>query len=495
MGDFAIELGRWSATDQLAALRRGDLTAGELLGDARERFERINPRINAIVSTDFEAAERAAAESDRRRAAGEPLRPLEGLPVAVKDLEDTAGLRTTYGSLRHAEHVPTTDSLTVQRLREAGAVIYGKTNTPEFGTGSHTYNRVFGTTTNPYAPDRSAGGSSGGAAAALAAGLVSVADGSDMGGSLRNPAAFCNVVGLRPSIGRVPSWPAEDLWGTLATAGPMARTVGDVALLLAVLSGGDRRSPLSFPDPVGAEIIEAAPSLRIGWSRTLGGLDIVPEITEVLDGAGLPTLQGLGHTLVDVEPELAEADPAFRTMRALNYARWFGEALETERELLGPELIANAEAGLRMTIDDLQTAISQRNRVYSGLMELFEGIDVLAAPVTAVLPFPAEISWPREINGIRQPDYLEWMRASWRISATGFTAMSVPCGFSREGLPVGLQLIAPPRQEGLLLALAEQFERVRPVWRETPAVCTPADLHGDPIARNSQERTETETVR
>ncbi len=497
MGDFAMELGRRSATDHLAAMRHGELTAIELLADAKERVERINPSINAIVSTDFAAAEIAAVESDRRRAAGEPLRPLEGLPVAVKDLEDTAGLRTTYGSLRHTDHVPDVDSLTVSRMRAAGAVIYGKTNTPEFGTGSHTYNRVFGTTTNPYAADRSAGGSSGGAAAALAAGLVAVADGSDMGGSLRNPASFCNVVGLRPSIGIVPSWPTDDAWSTLATAGPMGRTVRDVALLLSVLSGGDRRAPLSFPEPVAAAIA-AVPSLRIGWSRTLGGLEIVPEITEVLDGVGLPLLQELGHSIIEVEPDLAEADPAFRTLRAIGYARKFGDVLKHERDLLGPELISNTEAGLRTTIDDLQAAVAQRNRVYGGLMGLFEGIDVLAGPTTTVLPFPADRTWPREVNGVAQADYLDWMRASWRISVTGFAAMSVPCGFSPEGLPVGLQLIAPPRHDGLLLALAEQFERARPVWRETPAVCQPANDQGprgrgaaaelDPRRRQSDEQ-------
>ncbi|PIJ41492.1 amidase, partial [Leucobacter sp. OLES1] len=262
MTETDIDLCRGSAQEQIEALARGELSARELLAETRERYERINPVINAVVTVDFDAAEAAAAESDRRRAAGEPVRPLEGLPIAVKDLEDTAGMRSTYGSQLHAEHVPARDSLVVERMRAAGAVIYGKTNTPEFGTGSHTYNRVFGTTTNPYAPDRSAGGSSGGAAAALAAGLSSVADGSDMGGSLRNPAAFCNVVGLRPSIGRVPNWPSKDAWESLATNGPMGRTVGDAALLLSVLSGGDARSPLAFPDALAPGIPELAGPLR-----------------------------------------------------------------------------------------------------------------------------------------------------------------------------------------------------------------------------------------
>ncbi|UOQ58309.1 amidase family protein [Leucobacter allii] len=474
MPESEIDLCRRSAIDQLAALASGELSARELLHETRRRHAEANPVINAVVTTDFAAAERAADASDRRRAAGPPARPLEGLPVAVKDLEDTAGMRSTYGSTLHAEHVPQADSLLVARLRAAGAVIYGKTNTPEFGTGSHTYNGVFGTTTNPYDPTRSAGGSSGGAAAALAAGLSSVADGSDMGGSLRNPASFCNVVGFRPSMGRVPNWPVTDAWDTLATNGPMGRTVGDAALLLSAISGGDDRAPLAFPEPLAAAPETAAAPLRIGWSRTLGGLDIEPEVTAVLDGDGLPELQRLGHALTDVEPELAEADAAFRVLRGLNYARSFGHLLAEHRDALSPELTANVEFGERLTIADYFEAREQRTRVYRRMLELFSRIDVLAAPVTAVLPFDARTTWPREINGIAQPDYLEWMRASWRITVTGFAAISVPCGFSDTGLPVGLQLIAPPRHEDRLLAVAAAFERARPVWRETPRVLAAA---------------------
>ena len=461
---------RWSATEQLGAMRRRELSAVELLQETRAAFDRINPRINAVVTVDFEAAERAARASDARREQGLAPRPLEGLPVAVKDLEDTAGLRTTYGSLLYADRVPEQDALIVQRMRDAGAVIYGKTNTPEQGTGSHTYNRVFGTTTNPYATDRSAGGSSGGAASALAAGLTSVADGSDMGGSLRNPAAFCNVVGIRPTIGRVPDRPVSDSWDTLATGGPMGRTVADTALLLSVLSGEDPRSPLSIPEVFPGEVPQSEGPLRVGWSRTLGGLEIERGISEVLDGSGLPALRELGHLITEVEPDLAEADPAFRTLRAFGYARSFGAALRSDRDRLGVELIENTEAGLRLGVDDLQLAMAQRERVLQRMMSLFDDIDVLAAPVTTALPFPAESSWPREINGVSQPDYLEWMRAATRISITGFTALSVPCGFTPEGLPVGLQLIAPPRREGRILALAAQIERLQPHWLRTPAV-------------------------
>lgn len=470
MTDRPTDLCRWPATDQLAAMERGELSARELLTETRRRYDEVNPTINAVVTTDWDLAERTAADSDRRRAAGDPLRPLEGLPVVVKDLEDTAGMRSTYGSVLHADHVPERDTLLVERLRAAGAVIYGKSNTPEGGTGSHTYNRVFGTTTNPYAPTRTAGGSSGGATAALAAGLASVADGSDVGGSLRNPAAFCNVVGLRPSFGRVPNWPAKDSWDPLPTNGPMGRTVGDVALLLSVLSGGDDRAPLAFPDPLPAQLPDLDRPLRIGWSRTVGGLDIQPEITAVLDGDGRPELERLGHLLTDVEPSLDEADSSFRVLRSLLYARNYGALLDAHRDVLSPELVYNTEAGMKVTLEQFHEAREQRQRVYQGMLDLFQDIDVLAAPVTSVVPFEADTIWPKEINGVPQPDYLEWMRSVWRISLTGFAALSIPCGFTPDGLPVGLQLIAPPRQEHRILALAEQFERARPVWQETPQI-------------------------
>ena len=480
MGEIGWELGRASAEDQLAALARGELSAVELLAHTAERHARINPLINAVVTVDWEAARATAAESDRRRAAGESVRPLEGLPVAVKDLEDTAGMRTTFGSARFADHVPDRDSLVVSRLRAAGAVVYGKSNTPEFGTGSHTTNRVFGTTTNPYDPSRSAGGSSGGAAAALAAGLTAVADGSDMGGSLRNPAAFCNVVGLRPSIGLVPDWPSRDAWQSLATNGPMGRTVGDTALLLSVLAGEDRHAPLSFPGrwgdaagvPIPVPILDRR--LRIGWSRTLGGLPIDPEISEVLERDGLATLGELGHSVLDREPDMTGADTAFRVLRGAGYAHSFGAMLAGHRDELGPELIANTEYGLGLTLPQYLAAAEQRTAVFGRMVRLFSEIDVLAAPVTMSLPFPAEERWPRSVAGEEQEDYLGWMRASWRISLTGFAALSIPCGFSSSGLPVGLQLIVPPRGEDLLLALAREFEAERPVWREAPPICAAA---------------------
>lgn len=471
MHNHQHDLLRASAREILALLAAGQLSAVELLAETRARYDAVNPLINAVVSADFETAERTARASDARRASGAPVRPLEGLPLAVKDLEETAGLRTTYGSTFTAEHVPEVDSVTVARLRAAGAVIYGKTNVPELGAGSHTRNRVFGTTTNPYDPTRSAGGSSGGAAAALAAGLSVIADGSDMGGSLRNPASFCNVVGLRPSIGRVPNFPFQrDPWQTLSTNGPMARTVADTALLLNVMSGPDPHSPLSYPVAPIPDPLPAPGRLRIGWSRRLSDLDIAPPVTEVLDSTGLPTLIELGHVVTDREPQLVEADRAFRVLRGLGFVRTHAAELEVNRDRLSPEIVANTEFGMTLTAADYVDALGARARVYEVMRELFEHIDVLAAPVAAVPPFPAEWDWPREIAGVRQNDYLQWMRACWRISLTGFVALSIPCGYTAEGLPIGLQLIAPPGREPLVLALAQQFERARPAWTRAPRI-------------------------
>lgn len=472
------DLLRESATTVRAALEAREISAEELLAEVEARYASVNPVINAVVSPDFEAARAVASESDRRRSAGEPTRPLEGLPIAVKDLEQTAGLRTTFGSTFFADHIPEHDSVTVARLRAAGAVIYGKTNVPEFGAGSHTRNQVFGITRNPYDPTRSAGGSSGGAAAALAAGLSVVADGSDMGGSLRNPASFCNVVGLRPSIGVAPNWPFQnDPWQTLSTNGPMGRTVADTAMLLSVLSGPDEHSPLSIAASATPMTLGDPGPLRIGWSRNLGDLDIDPEVTTVLDTVGLTTLVQLGHTVTDQEPDLRPADRAFRVLRGLGFVRSHGSGLDSQRDRLSAEVVANTEYGLSLSVDDYVSALDARVEAFSTMVELFREIDILAAPVAAVLPFPAEWDWPHIINGVDQPDYLQWMRPCWRISVTGYAAMSIPCGFSAGGLPVGLQLIAPPGREQRLLELAQQFEAALPAWQQIPRVLDPAGGH------------------
>ena len=400
-------------------------------------IEQRNPVINAVVTRTFEQAADKAAAADEALAAGQ-AGLLHGLPVAHKDLVETAGVRTTFGSPLFAGHVPDFDALIVSRMAGAGAISLGKTNTPEFGAGSHTVNKVFGATRNPYDPGRSAGGSSGGAAAALAARMVALADGSDLGGSLRNPASFCNVVGLRPSPGRVPSWPVADVADWMGVEGPMGRTVADVALLLAVISGPDPRVPLSLDAPppavTGPEDIQEllagdVRGLRVGWSPDLG-LPVDQDVRAVL-GPAREVLAGLGCEVIDAAPDLSGADEGFRTWRALRYATAFGPVLEQHPEDLGPNVAWNVRRGLELTAADLSRATQLLARLAARISDYFAEVDVLACPATQVAAFSVDLDWVHEIDGVPQHTYLDWMASAYLISATGLPALSVPAGFTR----------------------------------------------------------------
>lgn len=463
----------WPATVQRAALENLEISAVELLDVHLDRIAAANPVINAIVTHSDGEARRHAAAADEAIARDLPRGLLHGLPLAFKDTDDAVGMPSTFGSPVFRENFPEHDTVAVGRVRAAGTIVVGKTNVPEFATGSHTVNPLFGATRNPYHLGKSAGGSSGGAAAALASGMIPLATGSDMGGSLRNPASFCNVIGVRPTAGRIPGWPTADAWQGMLVSGPMARTAQDAALLLAVMAGDDIRSPLSLPGD-GSEFLTPLDSdlggIRIGWSRTLGALEVDPRVTETLDSNGRTGLGELGATLVDVEPDIGEFDDVFRTLRAIDFADGFGALVDAHRDELGPLLVSEVDLGRTMSLDDFHRARHRRTELYHRFSSLFAGIDVLAAPAAAVLPFDVTEPWVRSINSVVQPDYLEWMRAAWRVTPTGFTALSVPCGFSADGLPVGMQLIAPPRSELLLLRLAHEFERRRPYGQVRPAV-------------------------
>ena len=400
-----------------------------------------------------------ADAADRRAANGEPLGPLHGLPIAIKDLEDTAGIRTTYGSVAFAQHVPTADSLVVARLKAAGAIVIGKTNTPEFGVGSHTFNEVFGATRNPWAPDRSAGGSSGGAGAALAAGLIPIADGSDHGGSIRNPASFNNVVGLRPTPGLVPDSGTGDIWDTASVVGPMARTVGDLALMLTAISAPDPGSPLSHGDPTlfAGELHGELAGLRVAWCPDVGGLPIEPEVMAVLDEAR-GRLEALGCHVQDVALDLSHADDAFETLRGLAFARGFGPSLEALRGIAKDTLIWNVEQGLALDASAIAAAMVARSEVFTAVTELLQRFDVLAAPAAQVAPFPVEQEYPTEIAGVPMPHYLGWMRACSRITVSAHPVAAVPAGFTSAGLPVGLQLVGRYRDDRRLLEHAAAWE-------------------------------------
>ncbi|MBB2912889.1 amidase [Streptosporangium becharense] len=447
-----------TATEMLTLLRARQVSAVELLQAHLRRIEEVNPRVNAIVTLAAERALAEAAQADRDLARGRWRGPLHGLPVAHKDLADTAGIRTTYGSPLFADHVPASDAPLVRRMREAGAITVGKTNTPEFGTGSHTVNEIFGATRNPYDLSRSAGGSSGGAAAALATGMVPLADGSDMGGSLRNPASFCNVTGLRPTPGRVPSPSPTAAWFTLSVPGPMARSAQDLALLMSVISGFDPASPLSITE--GGEVfagpLEIDPAgLRIAWSPDLGGLPVDAETAEVTARAPA-VLAGLGARVEPVELDLSDAEDAFRIYRAWYYALAYGEL---PQERLGANVRWNVERGREVTGADLARAERLRSGLYRRMHDFFGEYDFILAPVSQVPPFPVEAPYVSEINGEALPDYLAWMRSAYWVSVLHAPAASVPCGFTAGGLPVGVQIIGPPFADMRVLRLAHAFER------------------------------------
>ncbi|MFI0226709.1 amidase [Streptomyces lydicus] len=461
------------ATDLAARLRRREISAREVVQAHLDRIERVNPAVNAIVTLDAEGALAAAAEADARLVRGAEVPPLHGLPIAFKDTHLTRGMRTTFGSPLFADHVPDEDDVVVDRLQRAGAIRLGKTNVPEFAAGSHTFNRVFGTTRNPYDPTRSAGGSSGGAAAALAAGLQPLADGSDMGGSLRNPASFCNVVGLRPTPGRVPPQPGGDLWDTLAVPGPMGRTVADTALLLSAMAGPDPRCPLSLETPGAAfrvPLDRELRGLRVAWTPDLGGLAPAdPDVLAVLESQ-LHVLEELGWRVDTACPDLTGADETFRTLRAHSFDLAFGGLLDADREALKPSLARNVEEGRRLTTADLVTATATRSRLHLETLEFFSRYDLLLAPVSQVTPFDAELEYPQEVAGRPTKTYLDWMRSAYLISVLGVPALSVPAGFTPAGLPVGMQFIGPPRADLAVLQAGHAYEGATQHGRRRPGL-------------------------
>jgi amidase len=451
-----------TAREMVAAVRGRQISARELLELHLARIAERNPQLNAIVSLDEERARAGADAADAATARGDDLGPLHGLPFAFKDTHDVAGWRTTYGSPLFADHVPDTDELIVERIRAAGAVTIGKTNVPEFAAGSHTFNTVFGTTLNPVDPTRSAGGSSGGAACALRTGMVPLADGSDMGGSLRNPASFCGVVGLRPSLGRVPSWPTDNLWETTSTSGPLARNVDDLALLLSVIAGPDARVPTALADP-GASF--AAPDdvalrgLRVALSPDLGGLiEVDTEVRRVVEASGA-SLAAAGAVVEYAQPDLAEADDTFRTLRAWLFQAGLGELLAAHPDSFKTSLADNIRAGASLSGADIARGYTQRTALAERMRLFFGSYDVLLLPTSQVPPFPADQEFPHDINGRPMTTYLDWMRSAYVITVTGCPAISVPAGETAGGLPVGVQLVVPFGYDARLLGIARAFEQ------------------------------------
>jgi amidase len=460
---------RWLSTRELAArIAAKEISAREALDDHLHRIDQVNPAINAVVTRDDEAAYVSAAAADESLAHGESLGQLHGVPMTHKDTHDTAGMRTTWGSPIMADRVPDADSLIIARLKAAGITTTGKTNVPEFAAGSHTFNEVFGTTVNPYDRTKSASGSSGGVGAALAAGIQASGDGSDMGGSLRSPASFNNVVGFRPSNGRIPHTPPANPYSWLAQSGFMARTVSDVALLMSVASGPEPTAPASLPESGGvfdlpefgldANFSPDLTGVRIGFSPDLDGL--IPVETEVADivGGTAQVFTDLGARVEGTIPDLTDADEVFGVRRALDFVGSWGALYEAHPDRIKDSVVWNIRMGLELTGAEVASAEAARARLHSEVERFFSSADVLVLTTCQVLPFDASIEYPTEINGVELSNYLDWMRALCVISATGCPAISVPAGFSDSGLPVGVQIVARPGADVELLRIAHAFE-------------------------------------
>lgn len=459
-----------TAVELVGLVRSGALSARELVEAHIERIEAIDPLVNAIVTRTPERALAWATEADERQVHGEALGPLHGLPIAHKDLVMTAGIRSTAGSRLLAQHVPDHDDLIVERLRAAGAITLGKTNVPEFGAGSQTFNEVFGETLNPWDRTRTCGGSSGGAAVALATGMLPIADGSDMGGSLRNPANFCNVVGLRPSSGRVPAHPAPLVWWGLDVLGPMARTVEDTALLLSAIAGPDPRSPTALEAPgdrFAAALERSFQGVRIAWSRDLGGLPVDPRVTAALEPARA-TLESLGCIVEEAEFDWSGADEAFKTLRAFAVAQRAAALPAAALALLKDTLRWNIAQGRKLSAVDVGRADALRMALYQRLRVFMEHYEFIALPVNQVPPFDVKVRYPEEIEGVAMHTYIDWMKSAYYVSVTGHPAISVPCGFTPEDLPVGLQLLGRHRDDFGVLQLAYAFQQETGLWRRRP---------------------------
>jgi len=433
------------------------------------QIERVNPKVNAVVTFRPEQALKEAKALDRRKG---PKPPLAGLPIAYKDLVATKGIRTTLGSLVYTDNFPEEDALLVERLKAAGAVTLGKTNTPEFGAGSNTFNKVFGATRNPYDLSKTAGGSSGGAAAAVACGMLPFADGSDLAASLRNPGNYCNVVGFRPSPGRVPSWPAANAWDTQPVLGPIARTVADAAFLLSAMAGPDARAPVSISEPgslFARPLMRSFKKVRVAWTRDFGGLPVEPEVTAVLEPQR-KVLESLGCVVEEACPDFKGATEAFETLRAVSFSLRYAPLLKTHRSMLKDTVVWNIEQGLALDGTKIGRAEGLRTELFQRMRAFLEKYEFLLAPVNQLPPFPVDTEYPTAIAGVKLGNYLDWMKSCYYVTITSHPAISVPAGFTPAGLPVGLQIVGRYRDDFGVLQLAHAFEAETQVWKRRPAL-------------------------
>jgi amidase len=461
-----------TASELVRRIITKELSACDVMAAHLTQIDRVNPQLNAIVTLLPDRAMDQAARADEMLAHGDVLGPLHGLPIAHKDLVETKGIRTTFGSPIFQDFVPDRNALIVERLQAAGAITIGKTNTPEFGAGSQTFNNVFGQTPNPHNLAKTCGGSSGGAAVALATGMLPLADGSDFGGSLRNPASFCNVVGYRPTPGRVPTWPTAAAWFPFIVEGPMARTVEDVALMLSVMAGPDPRSPIAIQesgDQFAASLHQDFAGVRVAWSQTLGGLPVEQSVTAVVDGQR-QSFESLGCLVEEAEPDLSDADEIFKAWRAWYYWLAFSELLKVHRKKFKDTIIWNIEQG--RTLDGTQLALVEQKRtvLYHRVREFMNTYKFLVLPVVQVPPFDITQEYVTEIDGVVLNSYIDWMRSCYYISVLGLPAVSVPCGFNEDGLPVGVQIVGRYQEDLAVLQFAYAFQQVTEFWKQKPKI-------------------------
>jgi len=469
----ASDLCFMTARDLVALIQARKVSAREVMAAHLERINRVNPKVNAIVAKlDDEECLALAEAADRRAANGDTLPALHGLPIAFKDLQPAVGFPFTRGSPIYKDTMPEEDSVLVERLRNAGAIAIGKTNVPEFGMGSHTYNKVYGTTVNPYDLTKSAGGSSGGAGAALATGMVPIADGSDLGGSLRNPGNFNNVVGMRPTVGLVPSAPNPFPFLGFAVNGPMARTVADTAFLLSAMAGADPRDPGCYPsDPAvfRGTLERSLRGTRVAWCPDLGGLPLDPRVRARLD-AQREAFEALGCVVEDAHPDLSGADSIFLTIRCFRSAAVYGPLLDRYRDQMKPEAIREVESGLVLTSAEVAQAMIEHGQLLERVRRFQEQYAFFLCAVNQVPPFDATLDWPKAIDGVTMEHYVAWMKSAYWVSVTFAPAISVPAGFTPEGLPVGIQIVGRYREDLAVLQLAHAFEQATGFGKTRPPI-------------------------
>ncbi len=456
-----IELCDLDAVELRRLIGTKEISPRELLASCRARTEAVNPAVNAVVATCWERAETEAATAEKAVLAGAELGPLHGLPLGVKDLNETEGVRTTQGSLLHKDDVPAADQRMVAAIRAAGGIVVGKTNTPEFGAGANTKNRVFGATGNPFDPDLTCGGSSGGSAVALATGMVPLATGSDFGGSLRTPAGFCGVVGFRPTPGVV----ADETRGVglspFPVEGPMGRSVADTALLLSAQAAEDPRDPFARPlDPAGLQALAPLDlsGLTVAVSEDLGVAPLDDGIRGVFRER-IGQLRGAFGTCQDRDPDLGPVHQVFEVLRGVNFIAAHKERLEKHRDLLGPNVIDNTERALKYGVSDVAWAHAEQTEIYRRTLAFFEEVDVLICPACSVSPFPhAELS-VTEINGKRMDTYMRWLAITYGLTMTTHPVAAIPCGLDHKGMPFGIQLVGRYGDDTRLLRIAQAVER------------------------------------